>query len=121
MQHLRQKLLTDFYCSPEKCSKASDNIPLPSISNERNDFNDRNRQNDGLSELLLSDGNNSLPITANNAIPSKVIRTVVFAGKENRKRRSLLANDSKQMILDAGQKQFGHQQCKQVEFFNYST
>ncbi|EFO27554.1 hypothetical protein LOAG_00934 [Loa loa] len=111
MPVLRQKLLTDFYHSPKKCYE-SDATPLPNINCELNYIAGSNGEDEEFSELLSPAENCPLSVLPTTASPSKVIRTVIFSGKEN-KRRRLVTDDSKQMILDAGQKQFGHQQCKQ--------
>ncbi|KAL3986323.1 ESCO1/2 acetyl-transferase family protein [Acanthocheilonema viteae] len=107
MSVLRQKLLTDFYHSSEKCYK-SDVMPSSNISYE----SDPNSESEGFSKPLSLTKNCPSSVLPTTASSSKVIRTVIVSGKENKKRRRMLADDPKQMILDAGQKQFGHQQCK---------
>uniref|UniRef100_A0A0R3S356 Acetyltransf_13 domain-containing protein n=1 Tax=Elaeophora elaphi TaxID=1147741 RepID=A0A0R3S356_9BILA len=110
MPVLRQKLLTDFYCPPEKCYE-SDAIPPKSIGSDCVDG--PTHENKGYSEPLSPTENYSLSVSPAKASTLKVIRTVIVSGKENKKRRRMLADDPKQMILDAGQKLFGHQHCKQ--------
>lgn len=123
MSTLRQKLLTDFYQSPEKFSESADTSPLPNINCKPQCVACPNSENEGFFGPLSSAKNYPLSVSSTTATTSKVIRTVIVSEKENKRRRRMLADDPKQMILDAGQKQFGHQQCKQVSllFSNYLT
>ncbi|CAG9535939.1 unnamed protein product [Cercopithifilaria johnstoni] len=112
MSVLRQKLLTDFYHSPDKYYE-SDAVPLSNISCKSSYVADPICESEGFSKPLSLVENYSLSVSPTRASSSKVIRTVIISKKENKKRRRTLADDPKQMILDAGQKLFGHQQCKQ--------
>ncbi|VDK78171.1 unnamed protein product [Litomosoides sigmodontis] len=112
MPVLRQKLLTDFYRSPGKCHE-SGALPTSNIICEPDFDADINCENEGFSKPSSLAENCQLSVTPAAVGSSKIIRTIIVSGKENKKRRKMLADDPKQMILDAGQKQFGHQQCKQ--------
>lgn len=113
MPLLRQKLLTDFYRPPGKCHE-SGTVPISNIICEPDYDADINCEGEGFSK---PSSNCQLSITPAAIASSKIIRTIIVSGKENKKRRKMLVDDPKQMILDAGQKQFGHQQCKQVSLW----
>lgn len=118
MPVLRQKLLTDFYCSSEKIHEPE---PVPSISGEP--------------ELLANvdapestNGEVGSPMSAvheqsstYSTGSSKVVRRTVLLGKGNRKRGRTSLDESKQLILDAGQKIIGHQLCRDVNFISYAA
>ncbi|VDN94022.1 unnamed protein product [Brugia pahangi] len=114
MPILRQKLLTDFYFSPEKLCESNAAVQ-PNTSCKTNYVVDPNCENDEFSEPLSPAENYPLSVSPTTASPSKVIRTVILPKKGCKKRRNMSMDDSKQMILDAGQKQFGHQQCRQCD------
>lgn len=114
MSVLRQKLLTDFFRSPEKCYETGAATPLLNINCESHYVVDPCCENE-LRKPLSPAENYPSSVSSTTVNSSKVIRTIIISGKEKRKRR-LLMDDPKQMVLDAGQKQFGHWQCKQVSF-----
>uniref|UniRef100_A0A915PVR8 N-acetyltransferase ESCO acetyl-transferase domain-containing protein n=1 Tax=Setaria digitata TaxID=48799 RepID=A0A915PVR8_9BILA len=104
MSNLRQKLLTDFYRLPERNTISVINCKsIPVI--------DLNCENENFHDSLQSAENHSLSQSSGTASTSKIIRTIIESDKVTKKKRRMLLDDPKQMILDAGQKQFGHQHC----------
>ncbi|VDK48836.1 unnamed protein product [Gongylonema pulchrum] len=101
MPVLRQKLLTDFFRLPEKPKSINGEAgPSVTVVPEEQDHDDKQCES-------ASSTDQEHP----SAGPQyAVLRRIVIFGKENRKKRKHL-DDSNQMILDAGQKLFGHQCC----------
>ncbi|MCP9260641.1 N-acetyltransferase ESCO2 [Dirofilaria immitis] len=112
MPFLRQKLLTDFYHLPKKYDEPVD-LPLSNVNCKSDYIVNSKLENDEVHELLSSTENYPLSVSPAAASTSKVIRTVILSGRDIKKKRRMLMDDPKQMILDAGQRQFGHQHCEQ--------
>ncbi|VDN06224.1 unnamed protein product [Thelazia callipaeda] len=129
MSVLRQRLLTDF-CLPMKNQDSGSGAGIICESDsalkthcELDSAVNISCEADAYKHVLLPVSEPSSSSMSKDNTCSKVVRSVIFCGNEGvKKRRKTLRDDSRQMILDAGQKQFGCQHCKECDMiYDYDS